>query len=115
MYDPENKIPQPFFKVPDLYDKEVARVDALLIKQKNALKEQTGLKDFELEILSTTDNAQDDAYKKLLARAEKELKIDKKSWTAKEISRIRIPAPVDETSYCEKNWMPISKRVEPNY
>jgi hypothetical protein len=63
----------------DLYDKEVARVDALLIKQKNALKEQTGLKDFELEILSTTDNAQDDAYKKLLARAEKELKIDKKA------------------------------------
>ena len=36
-----------------------------------------------------------------------ELKIDKKAWTAKEISRIRIPAPIDENSYCEKNWMPI--------
>jgi predicted GH43/DUF377 family glycosyl hydrolase len=36
-----------------------------------------------------------------------ELKIDKKSWTVKEISRIRIPAPIDENSYCEKNWMPI--------
>lgn len=36
-----------------------------------------------------------------------ELKINKDNWTAEEISRIRIPAPVDETSYCEKNWMPI--------
>ena len=36
-----------------------------------------------------------------------ELEIDKKNWTAKEVSRIRIPAPVDENSYCEKNWMPI--------
>lgn len=36
-----------------------------------------------------------------------ELKIDKAKWTAKEISRIRIPAPIDENSYCEKNWMPI--------
>jgi hypothetical protein len=35
------------------------------------------------------------------------LEIDKEAWTAKEVSRIRIPAPVDETSYCEKNWMPI--------
>jgi hypothetical protein len=35
------------------------------------------------------------------------LEIDKGAWTAKEVSRIRIPAPVDETSYCEKNWMPI--------
>jgi hypothetical protein len=63
----------------DLYDKEVARVDALLEKQKNALKEQTGLKDFELEILSTTDNAEDETYKKLLKRAEDKLKIDKKA------------------------------------
>ena len=39
-----------------------------------------------------------------------ELKIDKKKWTAKEISRVRIPAPIDETSYCEKNWMPILDR-----
>jgi len=36
-----------------------------------------------------------------------ELKIDKKKWTAKEVKRTRIPAPVDESSYCEKNWMPI--------
>ena len=39
-----------------------------------------------------------------------ELKIDKDNWTAKEISRIRIPAPIDENSYCEKNWMPILDR-----
>jgi len=39
-----------------------------------------------------------------------ELKIDKKKWTAKEVSRVRIPAPIDETSYCEKNWMPILDR-----
>ena len=26
---------------------------------------------------------------------------------AKEISRIRIPAPGPDTSYCEKNWMPV--------
>ena len=25
----------------------------------------------------------------------------------KEISRVRIPAPAPDTSYCEKNWMPI--------
>jgi hypothetical protein len=36
-----------------------------------------------------------------------ELKIDKKKWTAKEVKRTRIPAPVDESSYCEKNWMPV--------
>ena len=36
-----------------------------------------------------------------------ELEIDKEAWTAKEVSRIRIPAPVDENSYCEKNWMPV--------
>jgi hypothetical protein len=39
-----------------------------------------------------------------------ELKIDKKKWTAKEVKRTRIPAPIDETSYCEKNWMPILDR-----
>jgi len=39
-----------------------------------------------------------------------ELKIDKKKWTAKEVSRVRIPAPIDEDSYCEKNWMPILDR-----
>ena len=35
------------------------------------------------------------------------LEVDKEAWTAKEVSRIRIPAPIDENSYCEKNWMPI--------
>lgn len=29
---------------------------------------------------------------------------------AKEISRQRLPAPPPDTSYCEKNWMPISDR-----
>ena len=36
-----------------------------------------------------------------------ELEIDKEAWTAKEVSRIRIPAPIDQNSYCEKNWMPV--------
>lgn len=27
--------------------------------------------------------------------------------TVKEVSRFRIPAPAPDTSYCEKNWMPI--------
>ena len=36
-----------------------------------------------------------------------ELEIDKEAWTAKEVSRIRIPAPIDQRAYCEKNWMPI--------
>jgi predicted GH43/DUF377 family glycosyl hydrolase len=36
-----------------------------------------------------------------------ELEIDKEAWTAKEISRVRIEAPIDKTSYCEKNWMPV--------
>ena len=35
------------------------------------------------------------------------LEIDKEAWTAKEVSRIRIPAPINEDSYCEKNWMPV--------
>ena len=35
------------------------------------------------------------------------LEVDKEAWTAKEVFRIRIPAPIDENSYCEKNWMPI--------
>lgn len=39
-----------------------------------------------------------------------ELEIDKKAFTAKEVSRVRIEAPVDKTSYCEKNWMPILDR-----
>ena len=38
------------------------------------------------------------------------IELDKESWTAKEVSRIRIPAPGENTSYCEKNWMPILDR-----
>jgi hypothetical protein len=36
-----------------------------------------------------------------------ELEIDKEAFTAKEVSRVRIEAPIDKDSYCEKNWMPI--------
>ena len=35
------------------------------------------------------------------------IELDKESWTAKEVSRLRIPAPGPDTSYCEKNWMPV--------
>jgi len=35
------------------------------------------------------------------------IKLDKKKWTATEVQRVRIPPPVDVSSYCEKNWMPI--------
>ena len=35
------------------------------------------------------------------------IELDKDNWTAKEVQRVRIPPPVDVTSYCEKNWMPI--------
>ena len=35
------------------------------------------------------------------------LELDKNKWTAKEVSRVRIPPPVDVNSYCEKNWMPV--------
>lgn len=33
--------------------------------------------------------------------------IDKKNWKIEEINRVRIPAPLDNSSYCEKNWVPI--------
>ncbi len=33
--------------------------------------------------------------------------LDKSTWTAKEVHRLRIPGPGDDKSYCEKNWMPI--------
>jgi hypothetical protein len=36
-----------------------------------------------------------------------EISIDKENWKVKEISRLRIPAPGDDNSYCEKNWVPI--------
>ena len=33
--------------------------------------------------------------------------LDKVNWIAKEVSRIRIPAPLENMSYCEKNWAPV--------
>lgn len=33
--------------------------------------------------------------------------LDKSAWTATEVSRLRIPAPGADDSYCEKNWMPV--------
>lgn len=36
-----------------------------------------------------------------------EISIDRDSWKVKEISRLRIPAPGNDGSYCEKNWVPI--------
>jgi hypothetical protein len=62
----------------ELYDADVARNKKLLDGQKAALIAQTGLKEFELEILATTSDAADANYQKILQRAEKELKIDKK-------------------------------------
>jgi hypothetical protein len=35
------------------------------------------------------------------------VEIDKDKWSIKETNRVRIPAPNDATSYCEKNWYPI--------
>jgi hypothetical protein len=36
------------------------------------------------------------------------VEIDKENWTVKEVQRVRMPAPLHEdTSYCEKNHMPI--------
>jgi hypothetical protein len=35
------------------------------------------------------------------------IEIDKSSWSIKEVSRKRIPAPAPDSSYCEKNWYPI--------
>lgn len=35
------------------------------------------------------------------------IELDKQNWTAKEIKRVRIPAPGANDSYCEKNWVPI--------
>lgn len=36
-----------------------------------------------------------------------EISLDKTNWTAKEVHRLRIPAPAPNDSYCEKNWMPV--------
>ena len=38
------------------------------------------------------------------------IKLNKNDWTAKEVSRVRIPAPGADDTYCEKNWMPILDR-----
>ena len=35
------------------------------------------------------------------------VEIDKKNWTVTEVSRVRIPAPEPNNSYCEKNWVPV--------
>jgi hypothetical protein len=35
------------------------------------------------------------------------IELDKDAWTAKEVSRVRIPAPAANDSYCEKNWVPV--------
>ena len=39
-----------------------------------------------------------------------EIYIDKNNWTIKEISRLRIPTPGLDVSYCEKNWVPINDK-----
>jgi hypothetical protein len=39
-----------------------------------------------------------------------EIALDKKAWSAKEVCRTRIPAPGEDNSYCEKNWMPVLDR-----
>lgn len=36
-----------------------------------------------------------------------EIELNKSEWTAKEISRFRVPTPFDIDTYCEKNWMPV--------
>jgi len=35
------------------------------------------------------------------------LELDKEAWTAKEVKRVRIPAPEPNDTYCEKNWVPV--------
>ena len=35
------------------------------------------------------------------------IEIDKENWNVKEVSRLRIPTPGLNNSYCEKNWVPI--------
>lgn len=35
------------------------------------------------------------------------ISLDKENWRAIEVDRQRIPAPGNDDSYCEKNWMPI--------
>lgn len=35
------------------------------------------------------------------------IELDKEKWTAREVSRLRIPTPDTNDSYCEKNWYPV--------
>jgi len=35
------------------------------------------------------------------------IEINKDEWSIKETNRVRIPAPNDNSSYCEKNWYPV--------
>lgn len=39
-----------------------------------------------------------------------QIELNKSDWTAREVSRIRIPAPAPDDSYCEKNWVPVIDR-----
>lgn len=36
-----------------------------------------------------------------------EVTIDKVNWLVSEVNRTRIPAPGENSSYCEKNWVPV--------
>lgn len=38
------------------------------------------------------------------------IEIDKNNWSVTEVSRLRIPAPAPDNSYCEKNWVPILEK-----
>jgi hypothetical protein len=35
------------------------------------------------------------------------IELDKDNWTVKEVSRVRMPSTGDDSSYCDKNYMPI--------
>ena len=39
-----------------------------------------------------------------------QIEIDKENWTAKEVHRLRIPAPAPNDTYCEKNWMGVEDK-----
>jgi FkbM family methyltransferase len=36
-----------------------------------------------------------------------QIEIDKENWEVKEVKRVRMPAPGEDNTYCEKNWMPV--------
>lgn len=38
------------------------------------------------------------------------IEIDKNNWSVTEVSRLRIPAPAPDSSYCEKNWVPVLEK-----